>query len=391
MKDESIELYIHIPFCRRKCLYCDFLSESCNDRHRVHGYIRGLQKELRNMRGTVLNRTVSSIYVGGGTPSSIDADYIEDIMDVVFHDYNVADDAEISIEVNPGTVTKEALKTYRRCGINRISIGLQASQNELLKRLGRIHTFEKFLNTYDMCIKTGFQNINVDIMSAIPGQRIGDLSDTLEKVMALRPKHISAYSLIVEEGTPFYDMYAKDVRARASGESPEYLPTEDEEMLMDTLIRDLLESHGYHRYEISNYAREGYECRHNNGYWIGTDYLGVGVGAASLLNNQRFSVIRNIDGYISAIQNGETVHENRVTLSRKDMMEEFMYLGLRRIEGVSREDFKERFGTAIEGVYGDVLNRLSRSGAILMSNGCIRLTEEGMDLSNVVLAEFLLE
>ncbi len=384
-----MELYIHIPFCRRKCAYCDFLSFP-SDEATIQRYVRALQGELRMHRADVAGRSVKSVFIGGGTPSIVDPWLISDIMDVVRHDYPVSDDAEITIEMNPGTVTADALKLYRRSGINRLSIGLQSADNRLLEHLGRIHTFERFLKTYDLCRRTGFDNINIDLMSGLPGQSIADWQDTLMKVTSLRPNHISAYSLIVEEGTPFYEKYGAEDETRRCGGETALLPSEEEVRAMDILAREILESRGYHQYEFSNYAKKGFECYHNIGYWTGRDYLGFGLGASSLFNHERRTVCSDIYDYMEAIEAGDEAPCDVTELTRKDEMEEFMFLGLRMTQGISRDDFEERFDASLSGVYGDVLNKYSAAGLLAMSEGRVMLTPEGVEVSNIVLADFLL-
>ena len=387
---QELEIYIHIPFCRKKCLYCDFLSfEGCH-RDDIHDYIRALQGELRMRAEELSARRVSSVFIGGGTPSSISAEYIGDIMDVLHYYYDVSDDAEITIEVNPGTVLNEGLKVYKAAGINRLSIGLQSANDDELKTLGRIHDFDRFLRIYDAALRVGFDNLNVDIMTAIPGQDLDSLKQTLQRVTRLRPSHISAYSLMVEEGTPFYEIYGEDDANRRAGGDSGSLPSEELVSAMDALTVEYLESNGYARYEISNYARKNKVCRHNIGYWTGVDYLGVGLGAASLIDGVRSSNVRGIDNYVKLISDGASPAAEAFELSRREKMEEFMFLGLRMIDGVSRAEFEDRFNIYPEAIYGDVFNRLSAAGLLLLSDGRIRLTEEGLDISNIVLAEFLL-
>ena len=262
------------------------------------------------------------------------------------------------------------LMAYRNVGINRLSIGLQSTDDQELKMLGRIHTYKDFLDTYTLAREVGFQNINVDLMSGIPFQTLGGWEDTLKKVAELGPEHISAYSLIIEEGTPFYEKYGEGERAEARRRRE--LPDEDTERMMYQFTKNILWSYGYHRYEISNYAKEGYECRHNLGYWNRTEYLGIGTGAASLINNQRF------------VEGGEIE-----VLSLQNQMEEYMFLGLRKIEGVSKTDFRQTFGRSIENAYGKVLIDMYQKQLLEDTGEYIRLTEKGIDVSNYVMSEFL--
>ena len=384
------ELYIHIPFCIRKCEYCDFLSFAA-DEETVHRYIRALQKEIAIRADSIGHKKVISVYFGGGTPSSISADYISDIMDTVRFYYDLTDDAEITIEVNPGTVSTDKFKIYHACGINRVSIGLQSTDDDLLARLGRIHTYDEFLECYKMARKCGFTNINVDLMSAIPGQSLTDWGRSLDKVIELKPEHISAYSLIIEEGTPFYDRYGEDNARREHGEDPYLLADEESERMMYYMTIQNLCSAGYENYEISNFAKPGYESRHNTGYWIRREYLGMGLGAASLVMDSRFSNTRDINEYMEMLECGKQRFEDIQHLDRKDKMEEFMFLGLRMTRGISRSDFEEEFEMPIESIYGDALNKLSNAGLIMMVEDRIFLTSEGVDVSNYVLSEFLID
>ncbi len=411
MTQRQIELYIHVPFCKQKCAYCDFLSAPA-DEETIHRYVRALQRELMLRCRQAAGYEVISIFFGGGTPSLIDARYIEEILDVIRHYYSLAADCEISLELNPGTAKKESMRQYHQMGINGLSIGLQSVDNGLLKALGRIHLYEDFLHTFDLARHAGFHNINVDLMSGIPGQSLEDWQTSLEKVVRLRPTHISAYGLIVEEGTPFYEAYGADEERRSRGEEPLYLPSEETERAMYALTGHFLAYHGYAQYEISNYAKPGYECRHNIGYWVGRAYLGFGIGAASLFDAERSSNVRDLATYceklealegrspseIAALESLAVTPEESlfpvaesVSLTRKDRISEFMFLGLRMTQGVTRADFFNRFGVEIEGLYGDVLLRLSKAGLLLVEQGRVALTEEGVDISNYVLSEFLLD
>ncbi len=388
--ERELELYIHIPFCRKKCLYCDFLSFTGCHEDDIHDYVRALQGEIRQKAPEASGRKITSIFIGGGTPGSINPDYIGDIMDTIRYFYDVDENAEITVEVNPGIFMKEGFRIYKASGINRVSVGLQSADDSELHTLGRIHDYSGFLRTYESALKAGYDNINIDIMTAIPGQTLQSLEKTLSQVTKLRPAHISAYSLMIEEGTPFYEKYGEDDRRRKEGLESGHLPSEETVCAMDVLTNEYLGAHGYNRYEISNYTKKGKECRHNIGYWTGKDYLGFGIGSASLFNGIRSTNTKDMAKYIKLISKAEDPAEESFELSRKDRMEEFMFLGLRMIEGVSRRDFEGRFNAPIEAIYGDVINRLAASGMILPSSGMIRLTEDGINLSNIVLAEFLL-
>lgn len=382
---QSMQLYIHIPFCVKKCAYCDFLSFPA-DEQTQNAYIKALQKEIAFYGKKYRDRCLSSIFIGGGTPSWLDACLMSELMDCVYQNFSVAENAEITIECNPGTVSDEKFAVYKKAGINRLSIGLQSANNEELKILGRIHTFEQFLRTYDKARHHGFFNINVDLMSALPGQTAEAFLAGLKKVIRLKPEHISAYSLIIEEGTPFYECYQKDVVLREAGKKTQFLPSEEEEYKTTKLTREFLQEEGYHWYEISNFAKPGKECRHNIGYWKRAEYLGVGIGAASLLDNVRYTNTADIYEYIKqpvGSAKGEAV-------SRNAQIEEFMFLGLRMTDGFYRDEFKHVFGIEAEAVYGTVLKELQQEGLLLQSGGNIRLTEKGIDVSNYVLSRFLL-
>lgn len=394
----EIGLYVHIPFCMKKCEYCDFLS-GVYDEQIQKQYTVSLCEEIKYMGQRLQGTAVSSIYIGGGTPTWLDQEYMESILQTLQHSFHILESAEVSMECNPGTVTFEKLKSYHLHGVNRLSIGLQSANEKELQCLGRVHTFERFLHTFDMARKSNFYNINVDVMTGLPGQKLDDLMHTLLQVISLRPEHISAYALMVEEGTPFYDRYKFDVIKQKSGMETEFLPNEDEEYQQYKMTQQVLHEHGYTQYEISNYARPGYECEHNISYWIRKPYLGLGLGAASLLGNVRAGNVRGIDEYIKRSEllptyDGENLSpfwEGVQWLSRFEEMEEFMFLGLRMNRGVTREDFRRCFGCNVEGIYGPQIKKLKEEGLLQMEEGRIFLTERGMDLSNYALAEFIMD
>lgn len=382
-----MELYIHIPFCVKKCDYCDFLSFSA-DEQTQKSYVAALQKELAFYGAKYKDRRITTIFIGGGTPSWLKEDYMQAIMETVYHYFSVEQDAEITIECNPGTITEHKFEVYRRIGINRLSIGLQSVHNEELKILGRIHTFEQFLKTYDMARKHGFSNINIDLMSSLPGQTPEIFCDSLYQVLKLKPEHISAYSLIIEKGTPFYELYRFDAVRQEAGMQTESLPTEEEEYQTTKMTQHILKEAGYHWYEVSNFAKPGYECRHNIGYWKRVDYLGVGLGASSLIDNVRYSNTRDLYTYLSVP--ADSLHETAEQITRNGQMEEFMFLGLRMRDGFYRDEFTQAFGIPIEAVYGDALNHLQQEELLLKREGRIYLTDKGMDLNNYVVAQFML-
>ncbi len=373
-KDNSFELYIHIPFCVRKCAYCDFLSAPGSEEAKA-SYTKALLREIEAVKTE--KREVSSIFVGGGTPSALSPSLMGDIFEKIHESFSVAQDAEITIEANPGTLSKEKLFLYKNAGINRLSLGLQSPEEAELKSLGRIHTYEEFLESFSLAREAGFQNINVDLMCALPDQTYEGWIRNLRTVAALHPEHISAYSLIIEEGTPFAKRKLN-------------LPDEDTEYRMYEDTAGILEEYGYEQYEISNYAKKGLVCRHNIGYWTRKEYLGLGLGAASLWGNQRFSNTSDFSAYLKESGSPEKIRENRETLSLEDEMSEFMFLGLRMTEGVSKAEFLESFGTPIESVYGKVLDKYKNMGLLEEKEGRIFLTRAGIHVSNGVMAEFLL-
>lgn len=402
-----IEIYIHIPFCVKKCAYCDFLSAPSTAEEREK-YVELLCEEIRvcgeelekgGTCGSDAEYTVTTIFFGGGTPSLLSGEQLEKIMGVLRGAFALEEDAEISLEMNPGTVTEEKLLAYRRAGVNRLSIGLQSVHDEELRMLGRIHTYEEFLRAYEMARSAGFRNINVDLISAIPGQTARSWEETLRRVAQLAPEHISAYSLIIEPGTPFYDWYGEDEEMEESLEGsrrpgtalkPEGarvlpLPGEEEEREIYRRTKEILAEYGYERYEISNYAKPGYECRHNLGYWERVPYLGFGVGAASLFREARYSNPADVEEYWKHI----TDKLRGSALSAEERMEEFMFLGLRKMEGISKTDFEKQFGRPFHEVYGTPLEKMKKLGFLEERDDRIFLTESGIDVSNAVFVEFM--
>lgn len=377
MQDKEIGIYVHIPFCKQKCYYCDFVSY-CKKDNLIEDYAKAVEKEieLKNIKSTI-----TTIYIGGGTPSYIDSKYIKEIVNKIF-EKNVSKEAEITIEVNPGTVTLEKLQDYKECGINRLSIGLQSTQDELLKKIGRIHNFEEFLNTYKMAKKVGFKNINIDLMLGLPGQRISDLKDSLEKVVKLKPKHISVYSLIVEEGTPISEKIKE-------GELE--LPDEETERNMYWYVKNTLELNGYIHYEISNFAKKGYYSKHNMNCWEQKEYLGIGAAAHSYRDITRYSNTTNVEEYIKNVKQNK-LERNRIIheiQKEDDTKKEFMLLGLRKIEGIKISDFKNKFGDNPIYLYRTELNKLVEEKLIIVYDDNIRLTNKGIDLANLVWEEFV--
>ncbi|MGG7157605.1 radical SAM family heme chaperone HemW [Clostridium perfringens] len=376
---DKISLYIHIPFCAQKCLYCDFPSFARKD-HLRKAYIEALNKEIISLREKHNNLEINTIFIGGGTPSVLEADELECLLKEVAK-LNMAKDIEYSMECNPGNLTEEKLEVMKKYGVNRISMGLQAKQDNLLKGLGRIHNYKTFKENFLLAKKVGFNNINVDLMFGLPNQRLNEWEETLREIISLEPAHISAYSLIIEEGTAFYNLYENDKLK---------LPTEEEERKMYHLAKKILEENGFNQYEISNYAKEGKECRHNLAYWNMDNWIGVGSAAASYINGKRIKNISSVEEYINSInEKGEAVEEI-INNSKNDNIEEFMFMGLRKINGIDENEFKKRFSMNINDVYGEILNKYIDEGLLIRESGRIFLSEKGIEISNVIMADFLL-
>lgn len=371
-----LELYVHIPFCVRKCQYCDFLSGP-SDEETKDRYIEALLKEIRAAEHTE-DYEIVSVFIGGGTPSALKAEAIASIMRTLQEQFFFCEDAEVTIEANPGTVDLEKLTIYRNVGINRLSLGLQSTDAEELKLLGRIHSYEEFLKSYEWAREAGFSNINIDLMFAIPGQTGEAWRQHLYQVAELNPEHISAYSLIIEEGTPFAEQNLD-------------LPDEDTEYQMYEDTAEILERYGYRQYEISNYAKQGYMCRHNAGYWQRREYLGFGLGASSLYGGMRFSNTHQMQEYLKESRNPDQIRKDVTVLSRNEQIEEFMFLGLRMTEGISEKKFEENFDVRLMDVYGDILQKYEETGFVEHIETKWRLTRKGIHVSNHILADFLLD
>ena len=428
MNKLDLELYLHIPFCLRKCGYCDFLSFAAPE-WEYRAYVEKLIEEIHGQREHFQEYRVTTIFVGGGTPSILPGELIEELFAAVYACFDVAEDAEITIEANPGTLTMEKLETYLECGVNRLSLGLQSADDQELACLGRAHTYDDFLKSYQRARQAGFTNINVDLMSALPGQNLHSWKATLRKVLMLRPEHISAYSLIIEEGTPYYVRYGEGGAGQpgadrdkggcldgtcqdpgpAQEDAPAFwtgpgltgrrmllsdlpeLPDEDTDREIYHAAKEILAEHGYERYEISNYAKPGRQCRHNIGYWTGKAYLGLGLGASSYVFGHRFHNTADLEEYLAAdLTIPGAVSQDIQELTLEDRMEEFMFLGLRMMQGVDGSEFLGRFGQNMWNVYGDVFQKLQEQGLIQVEYPVVRLTDLGIDVSNVVLSQFLL-
>ena len=454
MKNKNeLGIYIHIPFCVHKCIYCDFLSSPA-DVHTRKQYVRALINEIYLTReGKCANKLiknvlqgdntsyedmeeqavngltsdyalydtvcmadyektimqedisgcvddiksenghiVTSIFIGGGTPSAIDAEDISDILDAVRKNYNVSDKAEITIECNPGTMDKKKAAIYRKAGINRISFGLQSTDNNELRMLDRIHTYEQFMESYKIAREAGFDNINIDLMSALPGQTMESFKAVLEKALSLGAEHISVYSLIVEEGTRLSDNI----------DSFPQIPSDDEDRQMYYMTKEMLSSYGYEQYEISNYAQKGYECKHNLKYWERCDYLGFGIGAASLYGGRRYTNISDIGRYMdvlaeitnaldkSYVNELLQIRTDMEELSKEDEMSEYMFLGLRKTKGIDITDFKEEFGTDIKDIFGEAIEDNIARGLLIHDGNGLYLSKRGIDISNTVMSDFIL-
>lgn len=441
MKRKPLELYVHIPFCKKKCNYCDFLSAPASKPRRQE-YLKALLMEIVIWSGAAYDDyDVKSIFIGGGTPTMLDTAQMNNLIAMLKIYFNVSNSAEITVECNPESVTKEKLLAFKQAGVNRLSFGLQSANNDELAILGRVHTWEQFLESFKLARECGFANINVDLMSALPGQTLESWTDTLKKVAELNPEHISAYSLIIEEGTPFYARYGEnegkmpllcgrpalaapgatvdedgtiEVKAVEDGVNsadaakedgnasdaaadlmvgwPD-LPDEDTERAMYAATEEILAGYGYDRYEISNYAKKNRECAHNVGYWTGIDYIGLGLGASSMFDGARFTNLRDIEIYKEAAKKTQlpTDWETVRQLTDERKIEEFMFLGLRMMRGVSRKEFERRFKRPMDELYGEVIAKHTELGLLEEVDGWVRLTKKGIDVSNVVLADFLLD
>ena len=374
---KEVSLYIHIPFCKQRCFYCDFPTFAGKERFREE-YVEALIKEIEDKCSNYLIKT---IFIGGGTPSYLEEKELEKLL-IAVSKLNLSDKLEYSIECNPGTVNEDKLKIMKKYGINRISFGLQSCNDQLLKKIGRIHTFKEFLENYNLARKIGFNNINIDLMYGLPNLTIQDWKDTLEKISELRPEHISAYSLIIEEGTAFYKLYEKDKLE---------LPSEDDERVMDKLTKDILKSNGYHQYEISNFALPGKECEHNKVYWSLEEYIGVGSASSSYIDGYRLVNTSNINNYIEKINNNISVVIDKYENTIEDEMEEFVFMGLRMVSGIDLLKFKKKFGVDINSIYKEVIEKNIKDGLLVVEENKMFLTAKGMELSNSVMSDFILD
>ena len=383
-----MELYVHIPFCVKKCNYCDFLSMPADDTVKKQ-YVQALKNEI-GYYAESLPEKLETIYFGGGTPSVLMPEQLTELLDLIRSKFDVCPDAEITIEINPATMEYKGLHKLRKARFNRLSIGLQSVQNDKLLLLGRIHTYEQFLHSYSDARKAGFQNINIDCMSALPGQFLEEYTEGLHNIISLNPEHISSYSLILEENTPFYEQYANH---------KELLPDEETDRAMYHETKRILQAAGYYRYEISNYAKAGFESKHNSGYWERVPYLGVGLGASSFIRGYRTRNIGDLKQYISLwTLTKEPVNEDLYQqydeieqISKEDAMAEYFFLGLRMTRGVSIQQFETQFGCSAFERFSKELQELEKEKLILVDRNQdrIALTEFGMDVSNWVFEKFI--
>lgn len=377
----ELGVYIHIPFCIKKCYYCDFVSYE-NKLDLQESYIKKVINEIQDNKELLKDNNITTIYIGGGTPSTINPEYIEKILNSIFEMSNIInkDDIEITIEVNPGTVNKNYLQMYKNCGINRLSIGLQSTNDRILKTIGRIHTYEQFLKTYNWAIEVGFKNINVDLMLGLPTQTIADLKESLENILDLKqaPNHVSVYSLIIEDDTPIQKML---------NAGKLQLPTEEDERNQYHYTKNFLELHGYNHYEISNFSKTGYESKHNLNCWKQKQYVGFGLAAHSYINGIRYSNSCDLNVYLN--NNSKYIKFINENQTLEDMKKEFILLGLRMLDGISIKDFKEKFGENPVYIFRNELRRLVEDELIIVDLDNIKLTNKGLDFANVVWEEFV--
>ena len=375
---KEIGIYVHIPFCKRKCYYCDFVSYD-NKYEKIDSYVETVKKEIEDTSNEFTkNHIVSTIYFGGGTPSFLESKYIKLLLENIRRNFNVSSNAEITLEVNPGTITEEKLKTYQMCGINRLSIGLQTTNDNLLKKIGRIHTYSEFLSTYNLARKLGFSNINVDLIFSLPDESLDDLKLDLEKIIELSPEHISTYSLIVENGTKIKEL----IEENADGYN---LPSEDIERQMYWYIKNTLEEKEYRHYEISNFAKEGYESKHNLNCWNQKEYFGFGAAAHSFIDGIRFSNKKILSEYIFNFKSRDIEEK----MNREELAKEYMMLGLRKIDGVSISEFERKFNLNPLLYFRFEISKLTDEDLIEVDLDDIKLTKKGLDFANIVWEEFI--
>lgn len=372
-------LYIHIPFCISKCKYCDFSSYKL-DLDEKRKYLNALKQEMEFYKEEIRGKEIDTIFIGGGTPSILNQNEISFLFENIKKNFKIKDSAEITMECNPGTLTLEKLKTMKACGVNRLSIGLQAVQNNHLKYIGRIHTYEEFEKNYYQAKNVGFENINIDLMYALPNQSREDWMESLEKVVKLNPTHISAYSLILEESTELFNMYEKNEFK---------LLDEDTDIEMYEYTINYLKSHGYNQYEISNYAKNGFECKHNILYWKCENYIGLGASASGFLNKTRYNNFCELDKYEEIIHSGKKPIEWEEQLCIEDEIEENIFLSLRMNEGIKFKDFHEKYNFNFKEEYKNEIDKLEKLKLIEIDDEVMRLSQKGREISNSVFVEFM--
>ncbi|MCR8746558.1 radical SAM family heme chaperone HemW [Romboutsia lituseburensis] len=376
-------LYIHIPFCISKCNYCDF--NSCKlDFDMKKRYLDDLEIEMKlyndDIKKNNLENEITSIFIGGGTPSILSSSEIKRLFNSIKNNFNVKKEAEITMECNPGTLTKEKLITMKDVGVNRLSIGLQAVQDYHLKSIGRIHSYDEFEKNYKEAIDVGFNNINVDLMYALPNHKFEDWQESLKKIVKLNPSHISAYSLILEEGTKLYDMY----------ENNEFeVIDEDTDINMYNYTINYLKENGYNQYEISNYSKSRFECEHNILYWKCEHYIGLGPGASGYIENYRYNNVESLDEYHNKLSENKKPISNLEKLSIEDKIQEKIFMGLRMNEGIKFDDFRKEFKIEFKEKYRKQMDDLKAKKLINESITGISLTQKGREISNSVFIEFI--
>ena len=374
MQKKELGVYIHIPFCAKKCIYCDFISFE-NKLDLQGQYVEKLLEEINNEKDLFKDYKITTIYIGGGTPSIINEDLIGKILSMI----DKESDAEITIELNPGTVTKQKLINYKNFGINRLSIGLQSTKNEILKQIGRIHNYEKFLESYKYAEDVGYDNINVDLMIGIPNQSIQDIKDSINKIVNLKPAHISVYSLIIEPNTPLENMVDKNILK---------LPSDEDERMQYSYVKNSLELKGYKHYEISNFAIDGKYSKHNMNCWEQKEYISFGVSAHSYINKKRFSNTESLNEYLS--EDYKKIKILQEVQNIEDEQKEYMLLGLRKIDGIKISKFKEKFnGQNPIFLFKKELDKLVKQELLQVDLDNIKLTRKGLDLANLVWEEFV--
>lgn len=376
---EPVSIYIHIPFCKKKCNYCDFLSFA-NKENEIDSYLNALILEIKSYKNILKDNLIKTVFIGGGTPSILSTHHIQSLIDELYNNFKIYSNAEITIECNPESITKEKLIIYKRLGINRVSLGLQATENKYLEHLGRIHSYSQFYKSYHTLRELGYDNINVDLMFGLPNQSLFEWKKTIKEIIKLDVEHISTYGLIIEEGTPYYNAFHQKKWD---------LPSDEEERNMYWYANEELCNNGYEHYEISNYSKKGYSCKHNLVYWTLGQYIGMGIGAASFYNGFRMENVKNINDYINFKGDLKRIITSKHFSSIKELKEEFIFLGLRLINGISKEDYFNKFHDTLNSDYNEIIKNLIKDKLLIEKNNHLHLTKKGIDISNYVLAKFI--